>query len=482
MFSLTDHKFRERVEDNLRARGARLQNGCSTCSYQTVDRRAYGWRSSSAKTRLLSRTNLRNISYSRLIGGMALFVWLSFAINYVLLMSFGASPVPGGLTGHFRFTPMVPGTAPPGGAPILTNTALIISPNSDFVVPARMAAFGRGLNMDNIHIVEEEEKEQQARDAEEADNLAHDIAEYFPTGISDGTPILIPPNRRKEPTVNAPLRGEIEVVSGDACGGGKHRNLTDKIALVMRGGCSFYDKVLTIQGWNARAVIVGDNQYNRGLVTMYSTNDTDLCRVPAMFVSRASFELLSTEDEVSIIPGPSATPALDTILFLLISPICSLSIIYLMVSVHRYFTQLTRRAPKRAVKQLPVRVWMGQGVSSPSVKGRMLGSNHNNSSSGVLESVEPNSVAAAAAAAAQEESPEPPATHSDKVWVSSDECIICLEEFIVGESRVMQLPCGHDFHEECIQRWLTTQQRTCPICKHDITQPMSSPSESTPLV
>lgn len=474
MFNLTDHKFRERVEDNVRARSALLRNSCSTCSYQSVDRRAYGWRSTSSKTRLFSRDNLRNISYTRLIGGMALFVSLSFAINYLLLMSFGASPVPGGLTGGFRLTPMVPGTAPPGGAPILTNTALIISPNSDFVVPARMAAFGRGLMMDEFETTVDE-TEKQARDAQETDKLAHDIAEHFPTGISDGTPILIPPNRRKEPTVNAPLRGEIEVVGGDACGSGKHRNLTDKIALVMRGGCSFYDKVLTIQGWNAKAVIVGDNQYNRGLVTMYSTNDTDMCQVPAMFVSRASFELLSTEDEVSIIPGPSATPALDTILFLLISPICSLSIIYLMVSVHRYFTQLTRRAPKRAVKQLPVRVWMGQGVHSPTVKGKTQG---NNSSSGVLESVEPTSTAAAAL----EDSPEPPSTHSDKVWVSSDECIICLEEFTVGESRVMQLPCGHDFHEECIQRWLTTQQRTCPICKHDITQPMSSPGETTPLV
>ncbi|KAG5358253.1 Receptor-like proteiny region, transmembrane domain- and RING domain-containing protein 1 [Yarrowia sp. B02] len=428
MLKLTDHKFREQVENNVRARSALLRN----CSYQSVDPRAYGW----GKRRFSS---LRSLSYTSLVAGMALFVTLSFAINYVLLLSFGASPVPGGLTGHFRLSPMVPGTAPPGGAPILTNTALIISPNSDFVVPARMAAFGRGLMMDEVSA----------------------------NGISDGTPILIPPNRRKEPSVNAPLRGELEVVSGDACGGGKHRNLTGKIALVMRGGCSFYDKVLTIQGWHAKAVIVGDNQYNRGLVTMYSTNDTDLCQVPAMFVSRASFELLSTEDEVSIIPGPSATPALDTILFLLISPICSLSIIYLMVSVHRYFTQLTRRAPKRAVKQLPVRVWMGQGVHSPCVKGKV----QNPNSSGVLESVEPSAA----------DSPEPQA-HSDKVWVSSDECIICLEEFTVGESRVMQLPCGHDFHEECIQRWLTTQQRTCPICKHDITQPMGSASETTPLV
>lgn len=443
MFSLTDYKFRQKVESNVLSRSVLQRQNPSNCSYEAVDRRAYGWRNPKAR---LTRHNWRNLSYKKLLFGLGLFVSLSFAINYMLVVVFGAStPVPGGLTGGrtggLHLTPMVPGTAPPGGAPILTNTALIISPNSDFVVPARMAAFGRGLMMDH------------------ADEV---LATHYPTGISDGTPILIPPSRRKEPSVNAPLRGELEVISGDACGGGKHRNLTDKIALVMRGGCSFYDKVLTIQEWNAKAVIVGDNQYNRGLVTMYSTNDTDDCRVPAMFVSRASFELLSTEDEVSIIPGPSATPALDTILFLLISPICSLSIIYLMVSVHRYFTQLTRRAPKRAVKQLPVRVWMGQGVPSVAVKGK----SHD---TGVLQEASDSATDSAVQTA-----------HSDKVWVSSDECIICLEEFVVGDSRVMQLPCGHDFHEECIQRWLTTQQRTCPICKHDITQPLGS-TETTPL-
>jgi hypothetical protein len=32
------------------------------------------------------------------------------------------------------------------------------------------------------------------------------------------------------------------------------------------------------------------------------------------------------------------------------------------------------------------------------------------------------------------------------------------------------LPCGHEYHTPCIDRWLTTQQHQCPICKRDITQ------------
>ncbi|KAK7742810.1 hypothetical protein SLS63_000377 [Diaporthe eres] len=33
------------------------------------------------------------------------------------------------------------------------------------------------------------------------------------------------------------------------------------------------------------------------------------------------------------------------------------------------------------------------------------------------------------------------------------ECVVCLEEYVDGVSRVMSLPCGHEFHAECIPRY-----------------------------
>ena len=30
------------------------------------------------------------------------------------------------------------------------------------------------------------------------------------------------------------------------------------------------------------------------------------------------------------------------------------------------------------------------------------------------------------------------------------ECVVCLEEYIDGVSQVMSLPCGHEFHAECM--------------------------------
>lgn len=53
------------------------------------------------------------------------------------------------------------------------------------------------------------------------------------------------------------------------------------------------------------------------------------------------------------------------------------------------------------------------------------------------------------------------------------ECVVCLEEYVDGVSRVMSLPCGHEFHVDCITPWLTTRRRTCPICKGDVVRSLA---------
>jgi hypothetical protein len=37
----------------------------------------------------------------------------------------------------------------------------------------------------------------------------------------------------------------------------------------------------------------------------------------------------------------------------------------------------------------------------------------------------------------------------------------------------MSLPCGHEFHADCITPWLVTRRRTCPICKGDVVRSMA---------
>uniref|UniRef100_A0A7S4KTZ5 RING-type domain-containing protein n=1 Tax=Guillardia theta TaxID=55529 RepID=A0A7S4KTZ5_GUITH len=44
------------------------------------------------------------------------------------------------------------------------------------------------------------------------------------------------------------------------------------------------------------------------------------------------------------------------------------------------------------------------------------------------------------------------------------ECYICLEEY-VEEEVLRKLPCNHEFHSKCIDRWLLEVHRTCPCCR-----------------
>ena len=45
-------------------------------------------------------------------------------------------------------------------------------------------------------------------------------------------------------------------------------------------------------------------------------------------------------------------------------------------------------------------------------------------------------------------------------------CSICMVEYEEGEE-IRVLPCTHEFHVECVDRWLT-MKRTCPLCRADV--------------
>ena len=47
------------------------------------------------------------------------------------------------------------------------------------------------------------------------------------------------------------------------------------------------------------------------------------------------------------------------------------------------------------------------------------------------------------------------------------ECYICLDDYSSGDV-LRTLPCKHEFHAKCVDRWLLDVNRTCPCCRADV--------------
>ncbi|PTB68346.1 hypothetical protein BBK36DRAFT_1134921 [Trichoderma citrinoviride] len=212
---------------------------------------------------------------------------------------------------------------------------------------------------------------------------------------------------------------------------------------------------------------------------------------------------------VTITPTSSASPFFDTLLVLVISPLVTLSIVYALLVLRAKIRRRRWRAPKSVVERLPVRTYHTV-ARSPSMSPRVPSPGsatpttpllqHNNSSSpprsrprsrtttGVLESANFLTPTPSDPSLAPRDSRPSRPGHErgafsaewKKYMGRQVECVVCLEEYIDGVSRVMRLPCGHEFHADCITPWLTTRRRTCPICKGDVVRSLARGSWAGP--
>ncbi|RHZ68277.1 PA and RING finger domain protein [Aspergillus thermomutatus] len=186
----------------------------------------------------------------------------------------------------------------------------------------------------------------------------------------------------------------------------------------------------------------------------------------------------------------STSPFFDTLLVLVVSPLLTLTVVYALLLIRSRIRRRRWRAPKSIVDRLPVRTYHtittpssaasssrspSPGPVSPSSP--LLGSRSRS------EQVQSHSSSVRSSPAEAKKTPKVDSAKGEKsgstsVWRRKYtgrqvECVVCLEEYIDGQSRVMSLPCGHEFHAECITPWLTTRRRTCPICKGDVVRSMA---------
>lgn len=188
----------------------------------------------------------------------------------------------------------------------------------------------------------------------------------------------------------------------------------------MRGECSFVDKVRNAQEYGYDGVIVGDDgsSYD-SLITMFAKFTADVA-IPSIFVTYQSYTVMRAAADNSdfLMIGIAATemrtdwPLLDTLIFICFSPLCTLLIVYVVLYLRRRRLHLNNILPPAYLDKLETVEYMAKdGVNA--------------------------------------------------------ECVICLETF-EDDERVLELPCKHLYHGDCIRKWLIERKKICPICKRDV--------------
>ena len=193
----------------------------------------------------------------------------------------------------------------------------------------------------------------------------------------------------------------------------------------------------------------------------------------------------------------STSPFFDTLLVLVVSPLVTLTVVYALLLLRSRIRRRRWRAPKSVVERLPVRTYHTMTTASSATSSQVASPDHSSPTSPLLISttqnvsqrLRPRSQTAAGSFAGgssvesqasqarmpQNEKPaSPPKATKRKHYTGRQvECVVCLEEYVDGESRVMSLPCGHEFHAECITPSLVTRPRTSPISKGDVVRSMA---------
>ena len=172
---------------------------------------------------------------------------------------------------------------------------------------------------------------------------------------------------------------------------------------------------------------------------------------------------------ITITPAAMSTsPFFDTLLVLVVSPLVTLTVVYALLLLRSRIRRRRWRAPKSVVERLPIRTYHTLSSTSTPASTRFStpqGSSpttpllqHSPHSSSSQQS-RPRSATTSGVSRAVERAGEKASYGQDqaagirpnkKYRTRHVECVVCLEEYIDGKSRVMSLPCGHEFHAECM--------------------------------
>lgn len=161
-----------------------------------------------------------------------------------------------------------------------------------------------------------------------------------------------------------------------------------------------------------------------------------------------------------------ATPFFDTLLVLVVSPLVTLTVVYALLLLRSRIRRRRWRAPKSVVERLPVRTYQTVASSSGSQSRQPTPTSSSPATPLLQQTItrprprsrttsglpEPGDLSRTNSSSLA--SPPRAEKHVTSEWKKymgkQVECVVCLEEYVDGVSRVMSLPCGHEFHVDCM--------------------------------
>jgi hypothetical protein len=168
----------------------------------------------------------------------------------------------------------------------------------------------------------------------------------------------------------------------------------------------------------------------------------------------------------------STNPFFDTLLVLVVSPLVTLTVVYALLLLRSRIRRRRWRAPKSVVERLPVRTYHTMSNSSSTTSLQIASPNSSSPTSPLLQSANqtitsrsrprsqttsdvapgiPSSTECSSASSSPAKEKGVSGSIARKRYTGRQvECVVCLEEYVDGQSRVMSLPCGHEFHADCM--------------------------------
>lgn len=332
--------------------------------------------------------------------------------------------------------------------------------------------------------------------------------------VSNATQQFVARYASFSPVLNGKLTSKYAVVDGHGCSpinSTSHATYKDKILIVLRGECTFVEKVTNLveSDLNPRAVVVANNEPFRNLVTMYSStfNEDGSLTVPILFISNEDYKKLKALENAELelsIETATIDNWINLMLLMALSPPLLIVFFYLLMrgiqACHRRHVSTVNQ---RLVRKMALFIYnYNHLIPAPMFYEYLTATAQTGDIPLVVSSSENLHSVPDDTSGITTDNDRPQAANSlvvngtdlysltnlhllfaQRDYYPTLKCSICLERFAPLRSRVLVLECKHIYHESCLLNWLINFRRTCPLCNEHLklleTLPLLSTESST---